>query len=145
VTTIDTCKVLAGLIAVANSVTIPAASCLFFIRLAAVYLRDTYIMAFFGSCWLVVLGCFVFDGTKSLLRLPDVSQPTQCVVVNHRDAWGYIATALYDTLMYISISWRLASFSTFHSWQERLESFVTGDGLGWLFKVILRSGQVYYL
>jgi hypothetical protein len=102
-------------------------------------------MAFFGSCWLVILGFFVFDSTKTLLRLQDVTQASQCLMVEHKDAWGYIATAAYDTLLYLAMSLRLASIAVVDSWQDQLKSFVTGDGLGWLSKVLLRSGQLYYL
>jgi hypothetical protein len=47
--------------------------------------------------------------------------------------------------MYLSISWRLASFSTSNTWQASFKSFFTGDELGWLSKVLLQSGQLYYL
>jgi hypothetical protein len=66
-------------------------------------------------------------------------------MVEHKDAWGYIATAAYDTLLYLAMSLRLASIAVVDSWQDQLKSFVTGDGLGWLSKVLLRSGQLYYL
>jgi hypothetical protein len=61
------------------------------------------------------------------------------------DALAYISTATFDTLMYLSISWRLASFATIDRWQDRLRLFITGNGLGWLSKVLLQSGQMYYL
>jgi hypothetical protein len=123
----------------------PAASALFFIRLSAVYSRNKYITAFFGSFWLVILGLFVFDSTKSIMRCSEIVQSTHCWKARRIDAWGYIAAAAYDTLMYLSISWQLASFATVDRWQDRLRLFVTGNGLGWLSKVLLQSGQVYYL
>jgi len=46
--------------------------------------------------------------------------------------------------MYLAISWRLASFATVDRWQDRLRLFVTGEGLGWLSQVLLRSDQAYY-
>jgi hypothetical protein len=143
--TIKTCKVLVRLLGTANTLIMPATSGLFFVRLTAVYSGGTYVITFFGSCWLVILGFFLFDSARVLLRLPHVTQSSQCLTVEHKDAWGYIATAVYDTLMYLAISWRLASFATLGSWKDRLRSFVTGDGLGWLSKILLRSGQVYYL
>jgi hypothetical protein len=132
------------LIVAAHIVIMPATSGLFFNRLSAVYSHDKYILAFFGSCWLVILGMFVFDSAEGVIQCSSVDH-TQCFVVQHIYAWGYIATAAYDTLMYLAISWRLASFATANRWQDRLKSFITGDGLGWLSKVLLQSGQVYYL
>jgi len=143
--TTNACKLLARFAGAANIVIMPAASGLFFIRLSAVYSRDKYIMAFFGSCWLAILGLFLFDSARVLLQSSDIDPSMGCLTAEHRDAWGYIATAVYDTLMYLAISWRLASFATVDRWQDRLRLFVTGDGLGWLSQVLLRSGQVYYL
>jgi hypothetical protein len=135
--------VLRRLIGAANIVIMPAASGLFFVRLSAVYSCNKCVMTCFGCCWLGILGIFVFDTTVGILRCLDHS--AMCFVVQHNDAWGYIAAAIYDTLMYFAISWRLASFATVDRWQDRLRSFVTGDRLGWLSKVLLQSGQAYYL
>jgi hypothetical protein len=140
----NTCTILAQVVGAANIAIMPAASGLFFVRLSAVYSHDKYIMTFFGSCWLVILGLFVSDSSR-VLRSSELSRSAQCLAIKHQDAWGYIATAVYDTLMYFSISWRLASFATVDRWQDRLKSFFTGSGLGWLSKVLLRSGQMYYL
>jgi hypothetical protein len=142
---IYTCRVITRFIAAANMLIMPAAASLFCIRLSAVYSRDKYITTFFGSCWLIVLSFFIFDSAKALFRLPHVIQSTQCLVVEHHDAWGYMATAVYDTLMYFAISWRLASFAMLDSWHHRVRSFATGHRLGWLSKVLLQSGQKYYL
>ena len=126
------------LISALNIVIMPAASTLFFVRLAAVYSRNKCIMAFFGICWLFVLGLFTFDSARGL-------QSPLSFMVHPVDAWGYLATTCYDTLMYLFISWKLASSAMVDRWQDRLRSFITGDGLGWLSRVLLHSGQTYYL
>jgi len=120
---------------------------LFFIRLRAVYLRNKYVIIFFASGWLVVLSIFTLDSIKAIRECSKPVHPPQstCFQLRHSEAWGYIATAVYDTLMYLAISWKLASFAAVERWQNRLRSFVTGDGLGWLSKVLLQSGQLYYL
>jgi hypothetical protein len=128
-----------------NIVIMPAASALFFIRLSAVYWHDKYVTAFFGFCWLGIFGLFVSDSIRGIERCSEVLESTYCLRARHIDASGYIATAVYDTLMYLCISWQLASFATADKWQDRLRMFVTGDGLGWLSKVLLQSGQMYYL
>ena len=122
----------------------PANSALFFIRVRAVYWRNKYVTAFFGSYWLAILGFFIFDSISGIMRCSDIGPSTRCFVDQHTDAWGYIATAVYDTLMYLSISWRLASFVQANRWQDRLKLFFTGDGFGCLSKALLQSGQMYY-
>jgi hypothetical protein len=51
-----------------------------------------------------------------------------------------------DTLVFLAISYRMTSFAMVNStWRARTKSFFTGDGLYYLSKVLLQSGQVYYL
>ena len=54
---------IARFISVSNVATMPAISGLFFVDvcLRAVYLRDKYVVAFFGSCLLALLGIFIYD------------------------------------------------------------------------------------
>jgi len=132
------------LVSVLNMIIMPAVSILFFIRLGAVFAHKKYVLTFFRLCWLCILGLFVFDSAKRLSRCLGIVQSTQCFMSRPADAWGYMAITSYDTLMYGFISWNLASFAAADSWQDRLKSFVTGDGLGWLSKVLLQSGQTYY-
>jgi len=57
----------------------------------------------------------------------------------------WVATALYDTLIYIAISWHLTSFSmSGDNWKCSVRSFVKGDGLLGLSKGLLQNGQLYY-
>jgi hypothetical protein len=140
-----TCEKLASVIATANLAIMPAVCGLFFVRLSAIYAGNKYIMTFFGLCWLGILGIFIFDTTTVLSRFRNDSTSFQCFSVKNYDAWEYIATALYDTLIYIAISWQLASLGMNDGWKYRLKSFVTGGGLSGLARVLLRSGQTYYL
>jgi hypothetical protein len=126
-----------------NVVIMPAACGLFFIRVRTVYRHDKHIIIFFGFGWVVTLTFFLLDSTGDIMQYFGLAQPTH--FYPHMDALAYISTAVFDTLMYLFISWRLASFATIDRWQDRLRLFVTGNGLGWLSKVLLQSGQIYYL
>ena len=121
----------------------PAACGLFFIRVRTVHRHDKHITIFFGFGWVVTLSFFLFDGTRDIMRYFGLVRLT--LFYPNMDALAYISTATFDTLMYLSISWRLASFATIDRWQDRLRLFITGNGLGWLSKVLLQSGQMYYL
>jgi hypothetical protein len=132
------------LISVLNMIIIPAGSALFFVRLRAVYSHKKYVLGFFILWWLSILGLFIFDSARGLSRCLGIVQSTQCFT-DRPDALAYLATTSYDTLMYGFISWKLASFAWVDRWQDWLRSFFTGDGLGWLSKVLLQSGQTYYL
>jgi hypothetical protein len=144
-TTDDASETLITLKEALNVVIMPTASALFFIRLRAVYSRNNYMTAFFGFWLLVILAFFLFDSARVAMHRSEIAQSERYWTAHYIDAWGYIATAAYDTLMYLSISWQLASFAVVDRWQDRLRLFVTGNGLGWLSKVLLQSGQMYYL
>ena len=128
-----------------NIVMMPTASTFFFIGLSAVYLHNIYIMGFFGLCWLVILGLFIFNSAWGIMRCSNIIQLTQCFTVHHVDVWGYITTAAYDTLMYLFILWTVCSSAVVDRWQDWLSWVTMGNGLGWLSKVLLKSGQMYYL
>lgn len=143
---VDTCKILARAVGAANVFIMPCVSGLFFVRLHAVYAGQTKCIAFFAACWFLVLGFFIYDSWQILSRFSNVGASAQCFVVKHSDAWGYMANAVYDTLMYLAISWRLAMYpSQAEGWKDRVNTFFTGAGLRGLTKALLRSGQMYYL
>ncbi|KZP23855.1 hypothetical protein FIBSPDRAFT_447784 [Athelia psychrophila] len=124
-----------------DCLTLPTASLLFYIRLSAIYLHDKRAMVFFGLLWSAVMGYFVYDTVQSheqFVLIHSISPGK-----NH--AWIYITNAIFDTLVYLAISWKLAAFSTSDdSYKQRLLSFTTGDGLLGLTKALLRGGQIYY-
>ena len=104
---------------------------LFLVRLKAVYLNNAYVTAFFGACWLANLVIFAYGTITCITTYPP--------------GYIYVSSAVYDTLMYFSISWRLSTFTAFDRWQDRLKSFFTGARLGKLSRALLQSGQLYYL
>jgi hypothetical protein len=57
-----------------------------------------------------------------------------------------LLTAVNDTFVFLAISYRMVSSAMVVStWRARSQSFFTGDGLLYLSKALLQSGQVYYL
>jgi hypothetical protein len=109
--TTNTTQVLVILMAALNVVNMPAASILLFTCLQAIYLLNKYVMALFGSCWVVVLAFFIFNSAKGISQWLDISSSMWCFVLEPCGAWGYIATAIYNTLTYLSILWKLTLFT----------------------------------
>ena len=57
-----------------------------------------------------------------------------------------LLTAVNDTFVFLAISYRMVSIAIVkRTWRARTKSFFTGDGLLYLSKILLQSGQVYYL
>ena len=138
-------QILLRITSVVNILIMPANSALFFMRVRAIYSGNKYVTIFFGGFLLAILVFFVYESVVGLTVCSGSgASSARCYKNKYSDAWAYIATAVYDTLMYLSISWQLASYSTSDKWQAPFRSFFTGDGLGWLSKVLLQSGQLYY-
>ncbi|KZP25307.1 hypothetical protein FIBSPDRAFT_1041463 [Athelia psychrophila] len=124
-----------------DTLTLPVASWLFYIRLCAVLRHDKRAMAFFGALWATVFAYFIYDGVSARQRFITL----HVIVPGKVDAWVYIINAIFDTLVYLAVSWQLATFSvTGGGFKRRLLSFTTGDGLLGLTKALLRGGQIYY-
>lgn len=125
-----------------NFLTLPAVSCLFYVRLIPIYLHDKRAILFFGVTWIAIVAYFIYDSFRILSRYAS----TGIMAPGPIDSWGYILSLLYDTMVYFAISWQLAAFSIKgDSWRDRARSFVAGEGLPGLTRALLRSGQVYYL
>lgn len=102
-------------------------------------------MTVFGLCWLGIFIAFLLDSvtvfSESNFIVPDHTKP--CNLAGRiTDAWAYVASATFDTLVFIAISWRLASTSMIGN---SFKSFVRGEGLLGLSRALLRSGQIYYM
>jgi len=124
-------------LSIINMIIQSASSALFFMHLRAIYFYNKYVMGFFALCWLVVLVFFVLDGTMGIVQCVQSHPSSQCLTIRRVTGLSYLAAAVYHTLMYLVISWQLASSASSESWKDHLRSFVTGNGL-------LQSGQLYH-
>lgn len=141
------CRTITRFEAIINIIAVPAISLLFLLRVTAIYLHHRIVMTFFGICWLGLLVSFVIDSVTMFSNFLHLSEFEICSVTGRStDAWAYTASAIFDTLIFLAISWRLASSSMIgDSWRDRLRSFVRGEGLLGVSKVLLRGGQSYYM
>jgi hypothetical protein len=140
------CKSLTYILGGGLLVAVPSTSALFFFRVRAVYYNNKIVTVFFGSLWFVSFGlCFLlpFAGKAEHIGPTRFCMITQ---VNHYPSFPLIAHFSFDTLVFLAISLRIASFSivgdTFGSW---MRSFFRGDGLPNLSRSLLYGGQLYYL
>ncbi|KZP18470.1 hypothetical protein FIBSPDRAFT_956257 [Athelia psychrophila] len=124
-----------------HCITVPAASWLFYIRLSAVYLHDKRATTVFGILWAAVFGVFIFEAVSRRAEF----LVTHTFAPEKLTALPYIINAVYDTLVYLAMSWKLAAFSiSGDTWRHRALSFFKGDGLLGLTTALLRGGQIYY-
>jgi hypothetical protein len=139
----------------------PATLFLFFLRVQAVFSDRPLIVAFFFLLWLGVLVSsalvpYAFVGLNhhiSELVNTHASSTTTTGVCIQKSVRLYgvsaiIFSATFDTLVFIFISYRIVTvyiISTGSSARERARAFYRGQGLSRLSRMLLQSGQKYFL
>ncbi len=74
--------------------------------------------------------------------------PTMECILTHLEnycAAGPLAVALNDTVVILAISSQLLLNSMADTWRARWRAFFRGKGLGQVSRILLRTGQQYYM
>ena len=117
---------------------------LFYFRVNAVYNNRRIVVVFFTLFWLLVAGCYVWDGIHAVPGFVAGAHSNHCQIASVHTS--YSAVAAYDTAVFLAISWRLSSDTkTDHTWKARLVSFFNGKGLYKFSRGLLLDGQCFYL
>lgn len=125
-------------------------SLLFFLRVKAVFSDNRLVAFLFFFLWIAVAGTSITPilgpRSKDTVELPN------CVSTLFGEFVGDTAlvTLLYDTLVFIALSWRLLMLAY---WNQENSSFfeifyrdfLLGENLPRLTNTLLKDGQVYYL
>lgn len=146
VSNVESCQALLHAIATFYVLAILSTTGLFWLRIRAVYSQSRLVQIFFGLFWLVILGCAIPGQLAS--QAAHIGPTKRCTYTSQSSAfasWILVAVAVYDTLVFFAISWRLASSSVVgDSLKDRLRSFFFGAGLPRVSKGLLQDGQIYY-
>lgn len=144
----DSCRAIAIAESILYAITTPAAALLFYFRVSAVYANNKLAVVLFTLCWLAVAACYAYDAANGLSEFAHSPNSQHCDLVfrGREGATSYTAVAVYDTIVFAAISWRVLShLSTGDCWKSRLGAFFGGQGLYKLSRVLLSDGQLYYL
>ena len=143
---VGNCQTLQVAIGCCFAVGVSATSLLFFFRVKAIFNNNIYIVIFFGFLWLCTLAGsitvpFAIEGAH-------IGLTNHCINTGVKpfSSSGVIIATVNDTLIFISITYRLLVDTTYDdSWRGRLRSFFKGKGLPAFSQSLLQSGQEYYL
>lgn len=146
VAAVDSCETVRVVLVASYPIAIPASSFLFLLRVRAVFAAEPVIQRFFSVLWLGVLGSaltfpFALHGAH-------IGPTKYCINTNTQSfaSVGQIGATIYDSLVFLAISWRLSSDSMEGSTpRERMGAFFGGKALPALSRGLLQGGQVYYL
>ncbi|KAH9475833.1 hypothetical protein JR316_0011393 [Psilocybe cubensis] len=130
-------------------VALPSTSLLFYFRVCAMYHNNKAISAFFFVMWLGVVGGCVPStiGVSGAM----IGPTKYCIstTLKHYVALGTIMSLIYDSAVFIAISWRLTHLNLVDdmdiNFKDVIKAIVLGKKLSKLSKVLLQDGQVYYL
>ncbi|KAF7973237.1 hypothetical protein HWV62_15737 [Athelia sp. TMB] len=139
------CQTLEYIICSFYEVSLPATSLLFFFRVKAVYGNARFVTLFFGILWFSVLGLSIL--LMLAVQSDHIPHTLRCkeAVVRAYGSIPTIISAIYDTLVFMAISYRVVQHTLIgETWAARWRSFVTGEGLYTLSRALLRGGQLYY-
>jgi hypothetical protein len=125
-------------------VSVTATGFLFFIRLRAIYNRNRVVIAAFFVLWvgLAVGGIFIIVGVKG--GPAGATQYCEDVFVAGYTFYGEVAPLVFDTLVFLAISWRLSRIASIDK-KANIESMIFGTNLPSFTKSLLQDGQIYYL
>ena len=128
---------------------------LFFLRVRALYWDNFAVKGFFTLLWLSVVGGAVTvpvalsaSGRRLVHYVPGESYCLDTGTYPGYAGLSMIMPAIYDTLVFLAISYRLFPSYTINrnvAWIERIKLFFTGHDLPGLSKALLQGGQQYYL
>ncbi|KAK7679172.1 hypothetical protein QCA50_017750 [Cerrena zonata] len=133
-------KVVTWLVALA----LPTNSFLFFLRVRAVFLQSPYVVWVFFALWITTFASITVPFSFEDIQLG----PTRwCInsVVREYSAATFIAIFVFDTSVFLAISFKISTYGMTDDFRGRVNAFTTGRGMGYVSKVLLKTGQLYYL
>ena len=116
---------------------------MFFLRVKAVYFDSKATVVFFGILWLSIFGTLFLDLFN--VTTAHIGTTKKCIItsVGYPGAIPVFLQSAFDTLVFVAISLRVASYSM--AFGTRTKSFFRGHGLLGISRCILKGGQLYYL
>jgi hypothetical protein len=126
-----------------------ASALLWLFRLRAIYGNDRTVTFIFGFLWLTVVGGSLTIPIGGAITTSLVN-PTGCLVVRAKkyDSAAGIVLTVYDTLVFLAISYRLVSNFTKTQHQtpwEQIKALFSGSDLPAFSKTLLTDGQIFYM
>ncbi|TCD63189.1 hypothetical protein EIP91_005856 [Steccherinum ochraceum] len=142
---VKNCHAIAVLQGVAASLQIMANSLLFIFRIKAVFFDHRVIRWSFYLFWIAVSASSLT--APITLHAHPLGSTGLCVNSRLDTSVGAasILVAAFDTLVFTSITAKLLSLNRFEGHTSAWRMFLTGKGLGHVSRLILQTGQLYYL
>ncbi len=145
VASVDNCQVLSRVIGWLTAAALPLNSLLFFFRVRAVFNQSRLIVTFFAFMWLAVVAGALSQPFG--IDAAHIGTSHKCIttVIQSYCSSGIIIATVNDTLSFIAISVQLLMYSLADTWTARFKAFFSGRGMNHMTKLLMQTGQQYYL
>ncbi|KAK7691713.1 hypothetical protein QCA50_005113 [Cerrena zonata] len=129
------------------AVATPCNALLFLIRILGIFRGCYRVTIPFTLLWMSTFTCILtpltFKGENLLL----VNRGCLMTEGGSLAAVGFMSVLLFDSMVFAAISWKVLDINLARGWRDRIRLFFGGetDTLGYISKILLQSGQIYYL
>ncbi|KAH8078073.1 hypothetical protein BXZ70DRAFT_690440 [Cristinia sonorae] len=141
----DDCRTIRTVYGIFASLSFSINCLLFLFRIYAVFCGRRIILSAFTVLW---LGVFA-SSLPATLGLPasHIGPTKYCASgkVKRFAVSAEVAATVYDTLVFVAITWQLSQLYPGQTFKERMRAIVSGKGLGRIPRCVLQGGQLYYL
>lgn len=122
----------------------PINTALFLLRIYGVFHGSKIVIGIFSLLWLATFASF----TGSLhVKALSIGPTEYCIVESPflTVSTSFIVPVIYDTLVFSAITWRIVADSPVEGWKAHTSLFFTGERIGHISRMLLQTGQGYYL
>lgn len=129
-----------------GTVAVPANSFIMFLRVKAVFAQNKLVVYAFMALWVCTVGgCITAPFSLKGMHIGTTNRCIDSEVKAYGSA-GIVISAVNDTLIFLAITYRLVFRHVAREGaMAKVHSFVNGRDMGRVSKLLLQTGQVYYL
>ena len=122
----------------------PLNSSLFLLRIWGVFYGSKPVISLFSILWLSTFASFP---SIFAIKSHSIGPTNYCIVQNapHLVSLAFTVTVVFDTLVFLAITFRIIFDSPVQGWKARLGLFFNGKNIDRISKALLQTGQVYYM
>jgi len=143
---VDDCEKMELAETISFSISVSSTALLFFLRVRAIFHQSRLATYLFAFMWVATAACSVTIPISVTAAHIGPTKFCTRTVVKQYGAVAIIVSSLYDTLIFLSISYRLLKFTSLKStFLGRMKSFFTPTDLPSFSRALLQNGQEYYL
>lgn len=140
----DNCEVLAKAVGWTGAIALPLHTLPYFFCASAVFLHKRLAVTIFAISWL----CTVAGGLASPFFLHGMHSDRTSLCVMDADieyAVGIVATAVYNSMLFFSVTIRMMMYISAERWSVRVKLFFRGQNAAEASGLVMQSGQMYLM